>query len=164
MIETVLISLMVISGILILLGIGMGLYEWVHAKHNSPLNHLTIPKTMYVRLVVEWCHENIGGTNKKPLSKVKYHRSKTNGVYQPRNKEMVINVNTHSTILELTNTVIHEYVHHTQTNRTFNRQYDQYTEEYGYWENPFEVESRTISDKYQRQCVRDLVRSFDLLK
>lgn len=165
MLEIVLLVLIFIGGLLILIGIGMGISDWVHAKPISSLSDLKIPKTTFVQLVIEWCHSNIDHTSKtKPNHKVRYHQSKVNGEYRSRERLVVVNFNTHQTILEVVETTIHEFIHHTQSNRSYDRLYNHYDKEYGYWDNPFEVESRTISDKYKHKCLQDLINTYDILK
>ncbi len=49
--------------------------------------------------------------------------------------------------------VLHELAHHYQTSRDgateFDRKYDEYTETYGYQNNPYEVEAREFETKWQ---------------
>lgn len=165
MIEGVLISLMVLSGVLILIGITIGVYQHIHTK-DIPISQLSIPKTTYTQLVLEWCHTNLNtGNTKKPSCVIKYNHSKTtHGVYYPSSNQIVVYVNTHTHLKTLTNTLIHEYVHSRQKNRTFNKMYDQYNQSVGYENNPFEIESRKVSERYDNQCVNYLIGRYNILK
>ena len=46
----------------------------------------------------------------------------------------------------------------------FEEMYDLYNQSVGYQKNPFEVESRMISKKKERECVMELVRLNRILK
>jgi hypothetical protein len=164
MIEGVLTTIMVMCGILTIVSLYMIYREG--KVLNTPINNLIIPKNQYVKMVVEWCHNNLKNPNtKKPTVSVKYHQNKkVHGVYDPSTHGILIYINTHSTIRELTNTTIHEYVHARQKNRSFNKLYDLYNQSVGYQKNPFEVESRMISKKKERECVMELVRLNRILK
>lgn len=133
---------------------------------NAPIKNLIIPKTKYVYMVIEWCHQNLRHKQtKKPKVKVKYHQNKTvNGTYNPKTHEVVILINTHTTLRELTNTIIHEYIHSRQKNRSFYKMYETYNQTVGYHDNPYEIESRMISKKKERECVMELVSSNRILQ
>jgi hypothetical protein len=158
MIEGVLLTIMVMCGVLTIVSLFM-----IHREGkvlNAPIDNLIIPKNQYVEMVVEWCHNNLKNPNtKKPRVTIKYYKNKkVHGIYDPSTHGILIYINTHNTIRELTNTTIHEYVHARQKNRSFNKMYDLYNQSVGYQNNPFEVESRMISKKKERECVMELVR------
>ena len=165
MIECVLIVIIVLSGVLFLTGLIMGVYQHIHTK-DIPISQLSIPKTTYTQLVIDYCHTNLNtGKTKKPVGVVKYNKNKTtHGVYYPSSNQIVVYVNTHTHLKELTNTIIHEYVHSTQKNRTFNSMYDHYNQSVGYQNNPFEIESRKVSEQYDNQCVKYLVDRYQILQ
>ena len=85
--------------------------------------------------------------------------AKTNysGNNQYYNKRITIFVLRHSSIEELCDTIIHEYVHHLQI-RTSNDdiRYNRLTRLKSYWENDYEVEARYIASKYSKKCLNDL--------
>ena len=55
-------------------------------------------------------------------------------------------------IVSSVNSILHELAHHYQTSRDgvaeFDRKYDEYTETYGYIDNPYEVEAREFEMKW----------------
>lgn len=165
MVEVLLISIMVLSGVLVLIGITMGVYQHIHTK-DIPISQLSIPKTTYIQLVLDWCHTNLKtGNTKKPSCVIKYNQSKTtHGVYYPSSNQIVVYVNTHTNLKSLTNTLIHEYVHSRQKNRTFNKMYDLYNQSVGYENNPFEIESRKVSERHDNQCVKYLIGRYNIVK
>lgn len=168
MIHLVFITIITLSGVAFLIGCFLGVYQYLTPEPitNTPITELSIPKTQYVRLVVDWCHTNIKHPNTvKPTVIIKYHPNKKySGIYFSRSNQMVVYVNNHDTIGKLTNTTIHEYVHARQRNRSFDKLYDRYTKEKGYWDNPFEIESRTVSSENELRCVKHLTNTYQILK
>lgn len=164
MIEEVLTTIMVIC--VVMVTISLIIINSENKVLNTSINNLIIPKNQYVVLVIEWCHNNLKNHNtKKPTVTVKYHQNKkVHGIYDSSTHGILIYINTHTTIRELTNTTIHEYVHSRQKNRSFSRMYDLYNQSVGYQNNPFEVESRMVSKTKERECVMELVRSNRILK
>ncbi|GAI95629.1 unnamed protein product, partial [marine sediment metagenome] len=55
-------------------------------------------------------------------------------------------------IVSSVNSILHELEHHYQASREgseeFDRKYDEYTETYGYIDNPYEVEARQFETKW----------------
>ena len=149
--------------------IGLGVYiiyfitnfltTTVH-NNNLTIDQLNIPKTQYVRLVVKWCINNICvGKKYNPIITLKYHNNKKlHGTYDFITNEIVIYINTHSTILQLTNTIIHEVVHMTQgRGMKMSKKYSRETQDKGYLNNEYEIQCRTKSSKYDLQCMREVL-------
>jgi len=86
------------------------------------------------------------------------------GVYRPSKNQMVIYVHKHETIREFTNTIIHEFVHATQKNRSFNTSYIEFNKAVGYWNNPYEIESRAIAKDKEEECILELRERFEIFK
>lgn len=164
MIEGVLMTIMVMCGVMVTISLIMINRE--NKVLNTSINNLVVPKNQYVEMVVEWCHQNLRyQKTKKPGVTIKYHKNKkVHGIYDSSTHGILIYINTHTTIRELTNTVIHEYIHSRQKNRSFNKMYDLYNQFVGYQNNPYEVESRMVSKTKERECVMELVRSNRILK
>ena len=154
MIEKLLVSIIILSIIVFLIGL-IGSY-FDSEEQATPISNLSISKTAFINFVLDWCHKHIPNTVKnKPEIVVKYYPTKnTLGVYKPSNNLIVIYVNTHQTLEHLVNTIIHEYIHAGQRNRSFTKMYDHYTQELGYWNNPYEIEARQEAAKYQKECIR----------
>jgi hypothetical protein len=128
--------------------------------HPIPIQDLKIPKSELVGLVIEWCHGNLR-EGRKPLPRVvvDYHRSKKYmGLYRSEEKEVVVYVNNHHTINDLIDTTIHEYQHHLQRDRSFQRQYNKFQDTLGYDLNPYEEECRKVSKENTLRCLYDLRR------
>ena len=106
-------------------------------------------------LVAEFCSQRGLG---KPATKVKlYSREeyveetgddKTAARYSPAKDQIALSPD----IVSHINLILHELAHHYQTSRDgaaeFDRKYDEYTETYGYIDNPYEVEAREFEMKW----------------
>ena len=158
MIEKILLLLLVLSGLVCLIG----LIGYCLEESSTPVSKLLINKSTFVNLVIDWCHTHIPNKVKhKPAFVVKYYPTKnTHGFYNSSNNLIVIYVNTHHTVEHLVNTIIHEYIHAGQRNRSFTKMYDQYTQELGYWDNPYEIEARQEAAKYQMECIKYFKRYY----
>jgi hypothetical protein len=162
---------MVIQGVLISLmvigfgGVILGIIGWIHGTiKNTSISKLTvedlnIPKSKFINMVNDWCDNNIRTTTRpKPTIEIRYNRNKKyDGIYYPSTNTMVIHINNTNNLLKLTNTTIHEYTHYNQNRRGFNKKYEQYNNDIGYWNNPYEIESRIESDKHQYKCLKDIL-------
>jgi len=61
--------------------------------------------------------------------------------------------------LELTNTTIHEFVHVRQSlDKKMMKKYTQYQQDIGYIQNPYEIESREVSSKYEVECMTQILQ------
>lgn len=79
------------------------------------------------------------------------------GYYQYTNKLIMMYVLKNKTLTENIQTFIHEYVHHLQIRSTKdNIRYNSLTKRKGYYSNDFEIEARTLSEYYLKDCCRDL--------
>jgi hypothetical protein len=156
-IKTFLEILMVCGGIVTLIGAIMGIREWwiLRKIAELPIEAFPIKKTTFCQLVIDWCHENISHSNtRKPYVTLSYYpHRKWNGFYSSRSHGCVIYVNNHQNVLNVINTVIHEYVHARQKNKGFDSLYERYQQEVGYENNPFEVEARRVARKYEKACL-----------
>ena len=163
----------VVLKILILIGFGgviLGTIGWIHGtiqnKSISKLgvNDLSIPKSKFVSLVNDWCWENIKSNNPKPSISVSYNKNKkVSGVYYSSNNSIIVFVNNSPQLIDIVGVVLHEYTHSTQKTKGFDKLYNQYTQEKGYWDNPFEVQCRD-SEKYSHHCLQDLITNNNILK
>ena len=116
--------------------------ETIDGKIKVSNAALTINKVQYIKQVVKWCAETLSEENRKikfPQVEVSYYKSKKfAGVYYSASKTICIYVNNNSNLLELTDTIIHEYKHHLDMpNQSQQKLYTKYTEDYGYENNPF---------------------------
>ena len=124
------------------------------------VNQLTIPKSTYMRMVVDWCNKNLGnGKIFNPIIIVRYYKhKKCHGEYDVSSNRLVVYLNNHENLLELTNTTIHEFVHVRQSlDKKMMKKYNQYHQDVGYLQNPYEIESHEISSKYEVECMTHIL-------
>lgn len=124
--------------------------------------HLKSSKVAYVKAVVYWCVQNLGvfsGNKKIPNVLIKYvKQEKLLGVYCPVNKVIIIYIHAHQNLLQLTNTVIHEYDHFMRIrNVKDQKHYTKLLNEIGYDQHPLEIYARQTADKYEIQCFKAMV-------
>lgn len=57
-------------------------------------------------------------------------------------------------LIELTDTIIHEYIHYLQfEKKSTEQEYNKKLAEVGYWENPFEVQARKLALQHRKECL-----------
>lgn len=122
---------------------------------------LNTSKSNFVKAVLSWALKNIPNPNKRnkiPGLEVSYSKPKTkHGIYYSNSKSMCIYVNTHATLFELCDTILHEYKHYLDMpTQAHQKQYNTYTETVGYFENPFEIAAREFALQHRDKCMQDL--------
>lgn len=127
----------------------------INRLSNFALSDLPVKKTTYCKMVLDWCHQNLGNPNAlKPNLTLKYYpHKKFAGVFISSSNECQIYIYNHQTIKDITNTVIHEYVHSLQKCKNFDKLYEKHQREIGYEKNPFEIEARHIAKKHEKECL-----------
>lgn len=135
----------------------MKLKNAVHKTRIEKLYKYQIEKI--VDLSIDWCIKNLGVRKWCPnffVEVVKEDVEYGAGWYIPNrhDPEITINANANTTIIDLIDTVVHEYTHYLQPN--FQEQYSQFSTEYEYFNNPLEIEARENGKKYRRQCFNDI--------
>lgn len=122
---------------------------------------IKIPKIQFVSKVLEWCSSNIGSNKQGYQLDLKYYRNNEfAGYYFNQTKTIQIFVFDELDLLDLTEIIIHEYVHHLQyADKKTEVEYSKYQNDVGYWNNPFEIEARRLSKIHKNQCYEDVVNS-----
>jgi hypothetical protein len=158
MVMTTLVILLV-SVFLILLSLGGIPIAHKSTAQVSKIQDLPIPKTKYVQLVINWCMKNIGNKKLYPKIIVRYNVvKKKQGHFSFIDNSVVIYVNTHQSVLDLTNTVIHEFVHYIQIpSQKMMKQYNRELQEIGYENHPMETEARMIAHKFDEKCMTEVM-------
>jgi hypothetical protein len=165
--KVILILIMVVGFGGVILGILGMVYDHIQNKsiNHIKIEELNIPKTKYTQMVIDWCGENISTPNHQPTYQIKYHTNKKwDGNYDPKTKNITIYLGNIKTLLQLTEIIIHEYNHHLQNKKGFSQKYDEYTTTKGYWNNPYEVDCRKVSNQYKYRCLNDLINNNILKK
>lgn len=133
----------------------------VITPNNKKVRDLKIPKKKFVLLVLDWCSTNLGSLKYGYELDIKYNRHKEfAGYYFNHSRTIQIFVFDELDLLDLTETIIHEYIHHLQYNKKKSDiEYNKYQNEVGYWNNPYEVEARRLSKTHKNKCYEDVVNS-----
>lgn len=128
---------------------------------SKKVRDIKIPKIQFVSKVLEWCSSNIGSNKQGYQLDLKYYRNNEfAGYYFNQTKTIQIFVFDELDLLDLTEIIIHEYVHHLQyADKKTEVEYSKYQNDVGYWNNPFEIEARDISKKMRNLCYDDIVKS-----
>ena len=127
-------------------------------KGNKKRWHSTVPYAKLIREMVYFTKPILMEKNihQFPEIRIYYYEHKRNmGVYHGIDDKICIYLKNHDSIESLADTVLHEVAHHIQNNSD-NKQfklYDHYSEHYGQYNNPLEVESRKFAKKWVKPCV-----------
>lgn len=124
---------------------------------------LQVSKTVFVHEVICWCVKNLGlPPRSKALPNVvlRYYRhQKLMGTYLHRGKVITLYWGSHSTIIEVINTLIHEYQHFLDIRKDQDsREYDKETALLGYYRNPFERRARQVANRSEKLCLRFMIK------
>jgi hypothetical protein len=123
--------------------------ELFFKPRNLKVKDLKIGKKRFVQLVLHWCAENIHDNNTSFDLKIVYQKpTKIMGRYSYFYKMMVIYIDDSLCLLDLTDTVIHEFTHHLQgaPKKHSNKLQS------NYYDDPMEVEARRMAEKFRNQC------------
>lgn len=75
------------------------------------------------------------------------------GRYSYYYKQMVIYIDDSISLLDLTDTVIHEYIHHLQGAPKKHSKKLQTN----YYDDPFEIEARKFAEQFQNRCYDEII-------
>lgn len=164
MIENLLLSILFVCAVIVVVSGIMVIREKMVI--DASINKLGVPITKFANLVLIWCSHRLNQAQITiPQLIISYERGKrVMGIYRPKKNQMVIYVHKHETLRELTNTIIHEFVHATQKNRSLKLSYEEYNQSVGYWNNPYEIESRTIAKNKEEECILEIKKRFEIFK
>jgi hypothetical protein len=134
----------------------------VDVKKNTSITGkyvLNTTKAGYVKAVVYWCVQNFGipsGNKKIPGVLIKYVKhSKLLGCYCSANKIIQVYLPGHENLLQLTNTILHEYDHFLKIKNSKDQMnYNKLLVEIGYDKHPLEISARVFSSTYELTCLK----------
>ena len=80
--------------------------------------------------------------------------------YYGNQNSITVYVKGHLSVEELVDTVLHEICHHIQKVASIKefKKYDRYSSEFGYFNNPLEIESREFAKKWAMPCISYLLQ------
>ena len=147
----------IILSILLILVHFLGLYD---KRQLLTVADLKIGKKKFVILVLQWCMNNIENNQIRLHLKIIYQKpTKKMGYYQFSNKEITIYIDDSIDLFELTDTIIHEYMHHLQLpNKKYEKEYSDKLISHGYENHPMEIEARNLAKKFRNQCYDEIIQ------
>ena len=109
--------------------------------------------------VMNWCKRNVGvNWRRHYFPDLEWHSERDIdwdcGDYDFEDNTIRIYKGSHSSVIELISTIIHEWQHYLQSTK----KYYEYAEQYTYDKNPFEKQANYIADKYKFQCKKELFK------
>jgi hypothetical protein len=128
--------------------------EMYYKRRTLKVSDLKIGKKKFVLLVLKWCTENIHNNNTSFELKIVYRKPTTiMGRYSYYYQQMVIYIDDSLCLLDLTDTVIHEFTHHLQgaPKKHSNKLQS------NYYDDPMEIEARKMAKKFRNQCYNEIV-------
>jgi len=119
-----------------------------------------LKKVPYTRLVFETMYYTGGllhqnGIKVYPQVDIRYYRSKKYlGIHCPEGR-IIIYTKSHSDVVQIINTVLHEIGHHFQmkTDTKEFKRYSEYQNQHGYEKNPCEIYARDFASLHQQPCL-----------
>lgn len=115
---------------------------------------ISSPYTTIVQAIIDAMkpHLERKGINVLPDFEIRYYENKKRSGHF--NGNICVYTKNHQTMEEFVNTVLHEIKHFIQfkTDPHY-RYYDDYTQTYGYRNNPFEREARKFAKEHAKQCL-----------
>jgi len=123
------------------------------------VSDLKIGKKKFVELVLNWCVQNIPNDNRPYNLKIIYSKpTKRLGYYQFSNKMVVIYIDDSIDLYTLTDTTIHEFIHHLQMpSKKYEKEYSDKLISHGYENHPMEIEARNLAKKFRKQCYDEII-------
>ena len=112
--------------------------------------------------ILEWCMKRYGRSNKAyptlQFRKLDYlNNDYADGEYDYEEGFIYVNSQSHKTLEDLADTIIHEYVHYRYHTALM---YDKNDEKYGYEKNPLEKQAVSTANRDQKKCVQELKKYF----
>lgn len=115
----------------------------------------------HYNFILNWCVETFGISQfNKNIPKLTITKKKSEwcGEYDPDKNKITIWVINHSYIINVIDTVIHEYIHYKQNNKMYDVYFDTYNKQYH--NHPYEISAINKASKYSKKCKKDLLKHF----
>ena len=127
------------------------------------VSDLKVPKVQFIRIVLDEIERKFN-TNKPFNLEVRYYQpQQVHGRYYFNTNLMVIYISPRLSLLELVDTILHEYCHHLQ-NHSGKKERSKALELYNreYWDHPWEVQARYLASKMGLQVLKKILFIFSL--
>lgn len=134
---------------------------WLYREQPADfkVKDLKITKRKFVLLGLQWCFEHLGTTKHQYDLKIYYYPNrKFRGKFQSFNKQIIIYIHSDLKLIDLSDIIVHEYVHYLQfSDKLVEQDYNKKLAEVGYWNNPYEQEARSIAEKNRKHCLNWII-------
>lgn len=110
-----------------------------------------------MKSILKWCKTYMGRSKYFSIRKLRLRidsRMKFLGQFDVHNNVIYVNPTTHKNIVEIIETIIHEYVHFLQNPKEYDRLCRNFY--YDYYEHPHELEAETIALRLAKRCHKHL--------
>ena len=127
------------------------------------IKDLAIPKTKFMRLVLNEIETRYPCSRTYNLEVRYYETKNVMGRYFFNNNTIVVYISKSSKLIEVTDTLIHEYCHHLQNHsskKERNNALELYNREY--WDHPWEIQARHLAAKMRLQVLKKILCIFSL--
>lgn len=109
----------------------------------------------------EWCENKFGKSKFNEDFKIKISKAKDRyGVYMRDKNTIQVNVKAHKSLLELCDTVVHEYTHYLQDMSMYVEYFLKYNRNYD--NHPYEVTANNRAKKWKKKLREDFKKEFGL--
>lgn len=123
-------------------------------------------KEIFAKLTLKWCKKFFGKNKRRKKQLLltfspqlkKKKRSFIYGNYDLYRNVICIYLNNNATILEVVQTVIHEYTHYLQSSYKLKK----YEKSYNYTQNPYEIEAKYNEETYGNKCLKHIRNQFKI--
>jgi hypothetical protein len=128
----------------------------VNKNKSAKIGDLKISKKKMVENVLQWCELNHSSPKYRGKLSYKinyYNHSKVEGSYCGYNKEITIYITQEKRIIDVVDTLLHEYQHHIdmRTQKEV-KQYFKVLDEIGYDKHPFEISAKKFAKQHRDTC------------
>lgn len=108
--------------------------------------------------IAKWCKTNLGTKNSKPAPRIVFYTKKKYdgwlGMYDWDDNIIEVNRDGHRSVLDICDTMIHEWSHYLQPYRQFSKR----DEHMDYNENPYEQEAEHRASIWKRICLNEVFK------
>lgn len=119
--------------------------------HHSLMTDLTRSERRELgQFCLDYCKMNVGYKRHKGLPKFSIVKGRVEGTYgEYCDNYILVYYNECNTVGKFLHTFIHEYTHHLQDLRS----YDKLLSKVGYDNHPLEIEANEVADEYKQDCL-----------
>lgn len=121
-------------------------------------------KRNHIVWMFDWCKEKFGESKFNNDFSVKISRTDKSkfGCYLDDLDTIQVNLNMHKSLIELCDTVIHEFTHYLQDMGMYDVYFDKYNRNYN--NHPYEISADNKAKKWRKDLRADFKKEFGIVK